>query len=120
MCNQSKNKWSLQLPNRKLTTFCYKYEMVQYMNEKENMSAQSIADYLDMNYSAVMQLLHYKKKSKSRFSLSKSEARLKKSINGLTYSHVEYYSVYLGTQEIRFMKDAFDRIRVDNGVMIVE
>jgi hypothetical protein len=105
--------------------FKFKYELVQYLHEVEGWSLKRISKLASIKPSTVGQLLHYVNRKKtgtvnSSFNMDKTAARLQKSINGLSYSHVEYYSVFVGNQEIRFTKTAFEKMRTENGVIIVE
>jgi hypothetical protein len=124
MCSKTTAKY-----HYKDKSFCYKYELAQYLYNSVGMTYAQICRVLYPDrvydkcaYNTICQLVYHKRSNfKNRIDIvNKSICIQNSSIKDFTWSKIEYYDVMIGNSSLRVSSEIFNRLVTKDGVLTLE
>lgn len=124
MCSRTTAKY-----HYKDKSFCYKYELAQYLHRSVGMNIVQISEILYPDrlhdrsaYNTVCQLIYHKPGNyKKRMGIVNNSIYIQSSsIKDFTWSKIEYYDVMIGNSPLRVSAEIFNRLVTKDGVLTLE
>ena len=124
MCSKTTAKY-----HYKDKSFCYKYELAQYLYNSVGMTYAQISKVLYPDrvydkcaYNTICQLVYHKRSNlRNRIDIvNKSICIQNSSIKDFTWSKIEYYDVMIGNSSLRVSSEIFNRLVTKDGVLTLE
>lgn len=124
MCSRTTAKY-----HYKDKSFCYKYELAQYLYNSVGMNLSQICKVLypgrpyDRSaYNTVCQLVYHKPSNlrKRTAIVNNSICIQNSSVKDFTWSKIEYYDVMIGNSSLRVSAEIFNRLVTKDGVLTLE